>query len=555
MLRREYLKWLMASFINIPSLKSDWLLNSFAPLDSESWLQRIVADPGNDDLRLEYANWLLSNGNQMGRLIQQQVTLAKYDDTEAEYYDHAITVRNHLRGTNPFLSAINGDSAYAVWQRDQCPSDATDSNRVGDGEFERGMIQCFNPRSVASLLRDDQKLGAALPLVDKLEFWFQDSAENAYDQLNRLSWWPRIRGLKFRQCKLGDAGLRALALLDLSSVESIEFMDCALGAEGLYHLAKNDTFRPKRVSLLWCSFSEDCDMDVGVESDSFAAFLASPVAGSIEDLMVRKNLCAKCLATLSNDAFRGRIKNLELSKLNIDRDHWGRFFSGRFDNLQRLYAAANPPESPIQMDLSACPVLESLELKNLMLSEELVIPQLKHCSGLRRLNLASNGLTDAIALQVASEPALKNLRFLNLQDNQITEAGGCAIAGSEFLQQLVALKLSLTKVGDQTVGAMVDASYADRLAFLDLMDTAVTTAGVNELVKRRDWNSLRWLNLRDNGLTELDTTAMTSPDKFQRLNALSIQSGNSISDQAIRQLEQRFGGDALSSYWLGMLIS
>ena len=67
MLRREYLKWLLASFINIPSLKSDWLLNSFAPLDSESWLQRIVADPDNDDLRLEYANWLLSNGNQMGR--------------------------------------------------------------------------------------------------------------------------------------------------------------------------------------------------------------------------------------------------------------------------------------------------------------------------------------------------------------------------------------------------------------------------------------------------------------------------------------------------------
>jgi uncharacterized protein (TIGR02996 family) len=183
----------------------------------------------------------------------------------------------------------------------------------------------------------------------------------------------------------------------------------------------------------------------------------------------------------------------------------------------------------------------------------------KSLTGLRRLYLGRNRLTDDDVATLTQGPFADGLESLDLHDNPITDAGTLRLAEAGVFPRLRRLDLARTAVGPHACAAVATAGHrptldalrlagnasvgrlsADgvpllRVASLDLSETGLTVLGLNRLVAAASAADVRTLNVSGNTLGDGGATVIAAAETFAGLRDLDLRH-NELTAEGVERL-------------------
>jgi uncharacterized protein (TIGR02996 family) len=385
-------------------------------------LSKILADPGNDQPRLEWAKSLEQQGDPRGEFVRLQCRLEKLDPDSDEYFQASVRAAE--------LLAEHGDNWIG--------NDAF----LGDVEFEfrRGLPHkaSLDSELFASLA---EQLRTKCPTVRHLDLtwgersdWKQSAALEVFETLD-------VEGDGIEGCP---------HVFQLKSLTSDATVDEVVG------VAKQYSKSFDRLEHLGLQNEEHDNLKDLAKADSADCF---PVLKSI-DVSAELNgpppgdgwlsrLLGKLfgLERVSMNKVRGLSAVVECKPSALTRwatrDDWTQLKSLSLSH----YSNDGPPDEDLAT-WGRRGQLETLRLDGFSRKAIAGFETAADFKAVRELALRSCGLQDSDLARLANAPLFQGVRHLDLTANEIEDAGVQALAEAQGLAALQHLNLRLNSIGD-----------------------------------------------------------------------------------------------------------
>ncbi len=218
------------------------------------FMRNILADPGDDEPRLQYANWLDGCGNPLGEFIRLQCTFARTHAAPPSLYDE--------RREQELLAKFR-----SVWSQSM-------TGCVEWGSFRRGFIEEVSLTD-RQLIRNANELFHLAPVRDM----HLKTDGRRLDNLLRVRNLRHTIFLDVSAQGLGDDGIARLAEAPLlEHVHGLNLGSCHLGDDGLEVLADSPHLEALRELYL---------NDNPITDDGVRQFVMSPIAERLNVLDMR----------------------------------------------------------------------------------------------------------------------------------------------------------------------------------------------------------------------------------------------------------------------------
>ncbi len=286
----------------------------------------------------------------------------------------------------------------------------------------------------------------------------------------------RLERLSLANTNITPHGLRAL--LTATGYPELRTLDVNFGMLFRQGISPAALERELLQTPLMGQLTSLCLYGVGLEGDSLAALLRSPVAPRLETLRLTNCALGEAEAQVLADAESlAGLRHLQLSG-NLLRDKGCRALaSGAWGSLTQLDLSNTQLASPGLRALLASPAL----------------------TGLTRLDLSSNYIGAAGATALAgAEP--RRLTWLHLGLTNLRAEGARALAESNSLARLRVLWLNSNNLDDEGVAALAGSPNLPHLRELHL-DGNVESAGAQALIEAPQLARVRQLSLRSSYIT------------------------------------------------------
>jgi uncharacterized protein (TIGR02996 family) len=384
--------------------------------DVESLYRAILAAPGDDTVRLVYADALEESGDEAtAAFVRAQVELARlpfYDAKQIEWHHFAT-------GADPNW----------IWD-EVLPEGIEWAQRP----YRRGLPGAVRG-DAEMLLRGADELFARFPL-ESVEFGILRVSDAG--ALAECAWLSRVRELNLR---IG-VGAQAVARL-FDSPHLTALTDLSVGSElstppALAAVVNGPVFPRLRALTV-----RNDQRGGGTVAGELVRYRGP---ARLERLDITGNrLAAEPLAPLLAAPVLARVAELDLTDNHLGAPGCAVLAFAPLTHLCALNLARTRPTDAGAAALGAAPFLPTL----------------------RALSLSDNNLTSESAAALAAAP-LHGLRSLNLFGNRVGDRGAEELARSAALSGLLELDLSQCRVGDAGALALAESPHLGGLLFLNL---------------------------------------------------------------------------------------
>ena len=177
---------------------------------------------------------------------------------------------------------------------------------------------------------------------------------------------------------------------------------------------------------------------------------------------------------------------------------------------------------------------------DLTISEVREIAAAPTLANLEKLNLDGNDRTGDLSLAaLMASPHLRHLKRLSLATCGLTASGVAVLARSPFLAQLTALRLNHNRIGNEGLRALAASRHVKHLRALRLKDTGINALGVVALTRAASLANLEILDLSDNPVSDR-AGELAQAVHFDQLRELNLR-GTHLTRTGVARLQQRFG--------------
>jgi uncharacterized protein (TIGR02996 family) len=425
--------------------------------------QAILEDPGDDAVRLVYADWCEEHGqDERAEHIRLQIEQARLPEDEWDDSDEVYRRRREIRTRLQELSKREKE-----WLRPLRARRGPLRGRDVYVHFKRGfphrvsmpaalflvrMEEIFRRAPIGELYLDDIGTAELERLIHTpgrarvTSLHLSARRGNEPVPLGRLGLSEHLGNLEelrfsMRALTPGEASVLAdaptLAGLKILGVSGQDHASSSMEGDALQRLAGSQHLRGLEAFRLY---------GARLDGDALGALARSPVFARITAL----TLCGGSLATeglraLARAAFRERLQGLSL---------WG----NHLDAAAMRTLASAPP----------APALRTLDLQMNRIGNEGadVLTRSDSWPTLRRLILNSNAIGPDGARALGGSPALDNATELDLNDNPIGDAGARVLAASPHLAALRTLYLCSCDITAEGARALADSTHLENIRSL-----------------------------------------------------------------------------------------
>jgi len=376
-------------------------------VDVESFVQEIIQNPADDDLRLVFADFLEEQGDHRAELIRSMFELdgmSLFDKRRTKLRNRAKTL---IKKHGAFGSVPKG--VKILEYRGGFPH----SIEVTVARFLKlhELIFQFAPvRSV--VLKSESKSFGQLCDVSYLSnlshLTLRNNNATAKDLTNLLTH-DRLNSLESLSV-LSNVNLTASVVTsmmkspNLSSLQELTLQGYQLGPESSFAVSESTTLNNLKALRL-----------SAVSDDALVAFARKDDFASLEELEVQGPISSRAVQAIQN--------------------------RGSFPELTTLSIQSYEPSGSIAFDVAnPLPKLKHVTIGE-QFPSQILTDIVKNYPELETLNLTRNAIGNDAAIALASSPLLKNLDKLVLTANQIGFDGALAIAESQFRRKQTKLYL------------------------------------------------------------------------------------------------------------------
>jgi uncharacterized protein (TIGR02996 family) len=500
------------------------------------WLEKIIANPDDDALRLEYAKWLTSQGDILGEFVECEVLQSQIDDTHPEYYSRE-------------------------WRRARLRSERYDGSRTRTetwtaparactyfGSTDRGLLENLSVEDVDDFRRRERELVSAIPLLRNLHF-FRNGATDLFRNLARCKIASQIRSLDLYDCYVSQDSFAVLQQADMfPNLQTLHCGASRLDCDGLRQfLATGVKKRLESLEIPACKLTDAQGKEV-TEID----FAESPYKPLFENtgLAAIRNVSMSApifderhADQLAHSSLLQRLTELNLSGCPVGGNWMSIASKANYRlPLRRLAFDQSNLGGENALDFSAFPQLCDLNVDSSKVTAAALDQLLRTIpGGLRKLSAAYNAIGDTGAEKISECSQLKNLRGLYLFGCDIGSHGIEHLARSPHLKALVALKLGWNKIGSKAIHDLVGSPIARSLRFLHVCDCGIGEAGAQAVANAPELRNLNWLNVDDNQIGDAGIRGILNSPHLKNLTALSADNCDQREDELGAIWKKRFG--------------
>jgi uncharacterized protein (TIGR02996 family) len=474
---------------------------------AQDFLDAIIANPDDDTLRLQYADWLDEQGDAArAEFIRVQITLAGMDEADER--------REGLQKREQDLL----DAQRATWLSE---SAAAFTERVDDPYLMQACQEAGN------YLHIKQGAYFARGLLEGIHLAGAEFLKHA-DALFRM--WP-IREVRLFANGVPDVDvMSSVAMLAcLERLTTFGLCGTRCSTEGIARLLA--TPHLANLQRLWLITT----------CPSAAAALAASVITKLESLSIGPVIGAAGAEALA--AWPGLAGVTELNLHGNEIGSVGVEFlcsSKYLGRLVSLTLSGNQIEAPGVRAIARTERLAGLKVLRLQNNplgnrgiEELASSPHLRC--LQELDISSADAGSTGARVLARSPILDTLNELNLQCFQLQAAGAVALAQSSRLSSVKTLYLGDNNIGDEGAEALAAAPYLGNVERLYLHGNGLRVFGLKALTKSAHLSALRELFLAYNYLGDSGAQVLAGWQGLTSLKHLDIR-GNQITDEGAKAL-------------------
>lgn len=500
------------------------------------WLEKIIANPDDDALRLEYAQWLTSQGDILGEFVECEVLQSQIDDTHPEYYSRE-------------------------WRRARLRSERYDGSRTRTeswtapartctyfGSTDRGLLENLLVKDVDDFRRRERELLSAIPLLRNLHLSSVGTTD-LFRNLARCKIASQIRSLDLYDCDVSQDSFAVLQQEDkFPNLQTLHCGASRLDCNGLRQfLATGVKKRLESLELPACKLTDAQGKEV-TEID----FSESPYKPLFENtgLAAIRNVSMsdpifdeRHADQLAHSSLLQRLMELDLSGCPVGGNWMSIASKANYRlPLRRLAFDQSNLGGQYALDFSAFPNLSDLNVDSSQVTATSLDQLLQTIpEGLRKLSAAYNAIGDAGAEKISACSQLKNLRCLYLFGCDLGSHGVKHLARSPHLRKLVALKLGWNRIDSTAIGNLVGSPLARSLKFLHVCDCGIGEAGARAIANAPELQDLNWLNINDNQIGDAGIRGILNSPHLKSLTALSADNCDQREDELGAIWKKRFG--------------
>ena len=456
----------------------------------DALLQAVLDTPEDDTPRLVYADWLEERGDAArAEFIRVQVALARLGEDDPQ--------REALEQRERALR-----SAHEAGWLGPLPA------MVSEARFGRGFVERVT-LGVRQFLTHAASLFERVPLRE-VKLLRLAQARDGAAEVAKCPCLARLRGLDLGRSSAGDLNVATLlASGHLANLTNLRLYGSQAGEETLRRLR-------------------------------------APALARLEALDLGNNFLRPRIALLTGGAVPFRLKSLDLSDNDLDREAAAGLagWSG-LEGLRELDLANNRLRVTGAQHLAASALLAGLRrlgLRNCAIGVTgmRALAASAHLAGLGTLEVSGNGIGRKGLRAVLESPYLTGLTALHLGGNQIGDEGVAMLARWPFLARQRALHLSDNGITDRGLALLAESPAVANVRELNLSANGFGDAGLRAVAQSPHLRELRVLRLVGNyQVTDAGTRALLDSPHLARLRYLKVYDVP-LSQECLRALAERF---------------
>jgi uncharacterized protein (TIGR02996 family) len=529
----------------------------------EAFLQAILDDPGDDTVRLVFADWLEEHDDPLGEFIRVQMQLCELPDDdparlalesreqqllaahEREWAEPLLDCVRHWRLEQPQLPGMqSGEVRLGAVVPGRHREWAETLARYTQWEFRRGFLEHLE-------LQADVFLRYAHGLFRRLRLRSLALRRLREFELDALApWCVHLRSLDLSGNRLFPGSLAAfLSSRSLADLRELHLGQTGLTGEVIPVLAGCEYLRRLTTLDLGENDLGDASLQTLADSPHLAGLThidlgnLFPFSTEIERYL-RNSFSSAGINALAESKYLTRLEHLRLNFILIPVGHP----AGGNTHLRYLVRSPNAAS------------LETLEMRGVGIHGDglRALGQSPHLGRLARLDLCGNAI-DADAIEELGDAAdLPRLRSLHLGHNPLGLEGVQAISAASWLERLTTLELPGVCL-DPDVEVLAKTPAVANLRQLNLarhenielyrdeldalMSAGITAAGAAHLAASPHLGQLLSLNLSGDLLGDEGVEALAAGGNLSRLLRLNL-AGVGMTDRGALALARaaRLGG-------------
>lgn len=451
---------------------------------ARGFLEDILHDPDNDQLRLIYADWLEETGSlARAEFIRTQIERASLPVWDPRQLPLKLREKELL------------GSHEHKWKRD-LPNVAGVTWR----EFRRGFVATAEFSSFGTLALVAKECWDATPLEAVVLQWYPSR-----DFLQHSPAIDNLRELSIYSGYVGPADAEQFANAPiLSTLRSFYLPSAQLGTAGFQSLLSSPHLGNLKKLLMPCN---------GIGNDGIGALQNAESLGALEELDLSDHdtyerysddpvIAEKGMCELAEWSGLKHLRSLNLSGNKFTKDGLDALLQSRFiRGLKKL-------------NLRTCD-LQSEDLRGFVDAHD----------GLQldELDLGDNLLRDAGLAHLADATCLEDLKVLNLDQCEIGVDGMRNLTTGASLANLHMLNLNYNPLGAEGLRTLWRRSH-EKLHTLHLVDADIDDNGVSQLADAPASSTLQELDLSRNSCGDKAARALAKAKHLEKLLVLRLNS-------------------------------